>query len=49
MKRKNTSSPVTSVNLKSNAGRLYYNYYFAIVVLVVMLVNLVLMLRYQPL
>jgi|GEM_PF-4353345 len=47
MKRKN-SSPVTSVNLRQSQSKAYFNYYFTIIVLVVIMVNLAIMVYFQP-
>jgi len=48
MKRKRHSTPVSSVNLNQQEAKISINYYFTIIVLLVVMLNLVLMLYFKP-
>jgi len=48
MKRKHQSPPVSSVNLERPETKISINYYFTIIVLVVVMVNLMLMIYFTP-
>jgi hypothetical protein len=48
MKTKRHHAPVSSVNLDQQETKISVNYYFTIIVLVVVMLNLALMLYFKP-